>query len=274
MFHSKQSGGETAHRSKRRFPEFEIVLQPIVDVDTRTVYAYEALCRGPYGETHPTLIADLDPSLLFSFDKLAMARSMRLAALLRVEEKGAKISINVGPETHLVGRDANYIARLAKHYGIKPTSIVLEFSEGVRMDCVELAGILENHRAAGSVIAMDDFGAGYAGLNVLAICTPDVLKLDRELIKDIETNKTKKTIVGAFTKICRKIGVAIIAEGVESVAECRTLRSFGINLMQGYLFARPASCELPRVRFPSMEQKHFSRVTRDECEWLRNAIRQ
>jgi EAL domain-containing protein (putative c-di-GMP-specific phosphodiesterase class I) len=245
-----------------------------VDVDTRTVYAYEALCRGEHGENYMTLVAGLEQSLLPRFDKLAMARSMRIAAALHIEEKGAKISINVGPETHLVGKDANYIARLAKHYRVKSSSIVLEFSEGVRMDCVELAQIVETHRAAGTVIAMDDFGAGYAGLNSLAISTPDVLKLDRELIKDIESSKVKKTIVGAFTKICRKLGVSIIAEGVETVAECRTLQSFGISLMQGYLFARPVGCELPQVRLPSREHKNYGRVSRDECEWLRNAIRQ
>jgi EAL domain-containing protein (putative c-di-GMP-specific phosphodiesterase class I) len=274
MFYSMQSRGKTAHRSIGRFPDFEIVLQPIVDVNSRTVYAYEALCRGPYGENYTTLVANMEESLLPLFDKLAMARSMRLAAKLRIEERGSKISINVGPETHLVGKDANYIGRLAKHYGIKASSIVLEFSEEVRMDCIKLAQIVENHRAAGSVIAMDDFGAGYAGLNSLAISTPDVLKLDRELIKDIESSKKKKTIVGAFAKICRKIGVEIVAEGVETVAEFRTLQGFGISLMQGYLFARPAGCELPQVSLPSEEHKHYPRVSRDECEWFRNAIRQ
>lgn len=274
MFNNRRSSGESAHRVTRIYPRFDIVLQPIVDVDARTVYAYEALCRGEHGENYMTLAAGLEQSLLSRFDKLAMARSMRTAAALHIEGTGAKISINVGPETHLIGKDANYIARLAKHYGVKTSSIVLEFSEGVRMDCIELAQIVETHRAAGTVIAMDDFGAGYAGLNSLAISTPDVLKLDRELIKDIESSKVKKTIVGAFTKICRKLGVSIIAEGVETVAECRTLQGFGISLMQGYLFARPVGCELPQVRLPSREHKSYGRVSRDECEWFRNAIRQ
>jgi EAL domain-containing protein (putative c-di-GMP-specific phosphodiesterase class I) len=274
MFYSMQSNGDADHRKDVRFPEFAIVFQPIVNVETETVYAYEALCRGPHGENHTTLVEKLDRAALAIFDKLAMARSMQLASRLRIEAKGARISINVGPETRLIGKDADYVARLARHYGIKTTSIILEFSEGVRMDCNELAQIVEAQRAAGLSIAMDDFGAGYAGLNVLAICTPDVLKLDRELIKDIESSKPKKTIVGAFTKICRKLGVAIIAEGVETVVECRTLRNFGISLMQGYLFARPTICELPQVHFPGKDQKKFPPISRDDCEWLRNALRQ
>lgn len=274
MFYSMLSSGIAAHREIKQFPDFSIVLQPIVDVTLRTVYAYEALCRGAHGENYITLTANLDSSSLRLFDKLAMARSIRHAARLRIEQKGAKISINVGPETRLLGSDADYITRLAKHYGVKTTSIVLEFSEGLRMDSAELSEIVEKHRAAGSVIAMDDFGAGYAGLNSLAISTPDVLKIDRELIKEIESSKVKKTIVGAFSKICRKLGIEIVAEGVETVAECRTLQGFGISLMQGYLFARPAACELPEVRFPSVEPRHYPRITRDECEWFRNAIRQ
>ena len=77
----------------------------------------------------------------------------------------------------------------------------------------------------------------------------DVLKLDRELIKDIETNKTKKTIVGAFTKICRKIGVAIIAEGVETEKEYRWFKRIGVTLFQGYYFGHPAFESLSKPTF-------------------------
>jgi EAL domain-containing protein (putative c-di-GMP-specific phosphodiesterase class I) len=274
MFDFTQSTGQAAHRARREFPEFQIVLQPIVDLETETVYAYEALSRGMQGENYAILIADLDPMQVSAFDKLAMAKSLRVAAKLRLQEKGAKIAINLGPRLDLSGRDVSYVLRLAKHYRLKTSSVVLELSEGVRMSGGKLARIVGIHRAAGVVIAIDDFGAGYAGLNILATCRPDVVKIDRELIQGIEGNKAKKTIVEAFAKVCRKLGVDLIAEGVETYAEFRTLRGFGITLMQGYLFAHPVGCEIPQVRIPPREQRRFPRVTRDEREWLRNALRQ
>jgi len=256
------------------FPEFQIVLQPIVDLETETVYAYEALCRGPHGENYAKLIENFEVCHIQAFDKLAMAKSLRLAAAMRLERSGAKLAINLGPLMEHQGKDAYYVIRLAKHYGLKTGSIILELSEGVRLTGNELARIVDLHRRAGVVIAIDDFGAGYAGLNLLARCAPDVVKIDRELIKGIESNKAKKTIVEAFSKVCRKLRVKLIAEGVETVEEYLTLRAFKIRYMQGFLFARPEGCEIPQVRYPRSEPKYFSRITQDEVEWLRNAIRQ
>jgi EAL domain-containing protein (putative c-di-GMP-specific phosphodiesterase class I) len=273
MFHTSQSSN-AGHRARRRFPDFQIVLQPIVDLQRQTAYAYEALCRGAHGQNYAALIAGLDPPHIPAFDKLAIARSLRLAAKFRIEERGAKIAINLGLCLNMAERDAAYVLRLAKHYGIKPASIVLELSEGVRMDPSRLAQIVDRHRAAGVLIAIDDFGAGYASLNVLATSMPDVVKIDRELIRDIESNRAKKTIVAGFAKVCRKLGVKLIAEGVETAAEFRTLHGVGIDLMQGFLFAVPAVCELPEIRLPSLERRNFPRVTRHDREWLRNALRQ
>jgi EAL domain-containing protein (putative c-di-GMP-specific phosphodiesterase class I) len=274
MFFSTQSNDGSIQRTRRIFPEFQIVLQPIVDLETETVYAYEALCRGPHGENYAALTADFEPWQIPAFDKLAMAMSLRLAAAIRLESRGAKLAINLGPLMEMKGKDAYYVVRLAKHYGLRTDSLVLELSEGVRLDGRELARIVDLHREAGVVIAIDDFGAGYAGLNVLARCAPDVVKIDRELIKGIESDRAKKTIVEAFSKVCRKLRVKLVAEGVETVEEYLTLRGFGIRFMQGFLFARPVGCEIPQVRFPRKEPRHFARITRDELEWFRNAIRQ
>jgi EAL domain-containing protein (putative c-di-GMP-specific phosphodiesterase class I) len=125
----------------------------------------------------------------------------------------------------------------------------------------------------GFTVAIDDFGAGYAGLNALATCVPDVVKIDRKLIQGIECNSAKKTIVGALSKVCRKLGVMLIAEGVETNLEYEILRGFGIRFMQGFLFARPTACEMSRVWFPG-KKKLFPRITREDRVWLRNALRQ
>jgi EAL domain-containing protein (putative c-di-GMP-specific phosphodiesterase class I) len=260
----------------KRLPEFQIFLQPIVDMKRASIFAYEALSRGMGGERYPELLGQVDPDLISKFDEQIMIRGLQLAATLRLESLGAKISLNMGPATAL---DRAYVLREAKRSGIKPSSIVIELTEGVRMDPVRLARIIAGYRSAGVVVALDDFGGGYAGLNVLATCVPDVLKIDRELIRNIHSSPLKKTIVGAFADVCRRLNVEIIAEGVETISEVDALLCMGINLMQGYFFAYPRAEQIPEVIFPrkyqnAALQKQWPRISKSDREWFRRAIRQ
>ena len=93
--------------------------------------------------------------------------------------------------------------------------------------------------------AIDDFGAGYAGLNLLAEFQPDIVKLDMALVRGIDTNLPRQAIIAGILGICRMLNVRVIGEGIETVGEMQTLRDLGVELMQGYLFARPAFEELP-----------------------------
>jgi EAL domain-containing protein (putative c-di-GMP-specific phosphodiesterase class I) len=280
MAHLQPDYAKVPRRSGETFPEFQIMLQPIVDLERASVFAYEALCCGLRGESYSELVGQMDPASVHPFDELILVKALRLAAELRLEEAtGAKIALNVGPTA---GLDPRYVRRVAKRCGIKPSSVVIEFTEGLRMDTVRLARIIEDHRAAGVVVALDDFGAGYAGLSVLAACTPDVLKIDSELIRNIDSSPLKKTIVGAFADVCRRLRVGIVAEGVETLAECSTLQRLGISLMQGYFFARPRAWKMPRVSFPRPHEPDLSkqtlqkwpRISKAHREWLRRALRE
>jgi EAL domain-containing protein (putative c-di-GMP-specific phosphodiesterase class I) len=273
MFHSTLSSGAAAHRAKRAFPAFQIMLQPIIDLELKTVYGYEALCRGRAGENYSTLIAGMEPGVIAAFDKLAMARSLHLAAKFRLEAKGAKIAINLGPLMDALGNDSSCVMRLAKHYGISTSSVVLELSEGVKMDAARLARIVDIHQEAGVAIAIDDFGAGYSGLNMLAMCKPDMVKIDLELTRGIDTSFAKQTIVRAFSRVCRQLGVILIAEGVETYEEYEILRGFKIRFMQGRLFGAPSAHEDSEVIFPREALKFFPAITNADKKWLRNAIR-
>jgi EAL domain-containing protein (putative c-di-GMP-specific phosphodiesterase class I) len=275
LFAAVQGGDLLVNRVKR-FPEFQIFLQPIVDLKSASVFAYEALCRGVSGEHYPELVAQVDPKLTSRFDERIMIKELQLAAALRLESMGAKISLNMGPDA---GLDRAHVLQEAKRLGIKPSSIVIELTEGVRMDPVKLARIIAQLRSAGVVVAFDDFGGGYAGLNVLATCVPDVLKIDAELIRNIHSSPLKKTIVGAFADVCRTLNVEIIAEGVETIAEVDALHHMGINLMQGYFFAHPHTGKIPEVSFPRKYQKtalanEGPRISKSDRERLRRAIRQ
>ena len=276
MSYVQRRRGNTARGLSKTFPEFQIFLQPIVDLKQSSVFAYEALCRGLGGARYPDLVAQVDPARMREFDELIMISGLRLAAKLGLERMGSKISLNMGPA---IGLDHAYVVKEAERLGIKPSSIVIELTEGVRMNPLKLARIIANYRSAGIVVALDDFGGGYAGLNVLATCVPDVLKIDGELIRNIHSSPLKKTIVGAFADVCRRLSVEIVAEGVETIAEVDALHCLGIYLMQGYFFARPQAEQAAAVNFPRKYRnaalaKAGPKISKGDREWLRRAIRQ
>jgi EAL domain-containing protein (putative c-di-GMP-specific phosphodiesterase class I) len=124
--------------------------------------------------------------------------------------------------------------------------IVVELTEEHNLNLMQLREILDRNKSVGFATAIDDFGAGYSGLTSLATCRPEVLKLDRALISDINADDVKQKIVGAFVRVCISLKMVLIAEGVETLDECRTLRRLGIKFMQGYFFSRPVIAALPR----------------------------
>jgi EAL domain-containing protein (putative c-di-GMP-specific phosphodiesterase class I) len=103
-----------------------------------------------------------------------------------------------------------------------------------------LVKIFKAYRKLGIKTAIDDFGAGYAGLNLLARFQPDIVKIDIDLVRGVDAMPLKQIIVASIVDLCRKLGIAPLAEGVETPSERDFLASLGIDLMQGFLFARPA----------------------------------
>jgi len=129
---------------------------------------------------------------------------------------------------------------------------MFEFTENERMtDAAHVQRIIAEYRKQGFATALDDFGAGYAGLNLLASFQPDYIKLDMELIRGIATSPARQTIVAGVIMMARQLGIAVIAEGVETEVELAALQAAGIQLFQGYLFAKPAVASLPVVRLPA-----------------------
>ena len=108
-----------------------------------------------------------------------------------------------------------------------------------------LADIVAEYAAMGFRTEIDDFGSGYSNLNILAKFRPDLVKLDMELIRGIESDKRRRSIVSHCAAMCREMGITVVAEGIETLGECSALNDLGITLMQGYLFAKPGFRSLP-----------------------------
>ena len=110
-----------------------------------------------------------------------------------------------------------------------------------------LKGILGEYTRRGFKTAIDDFGAGYSGLNLLAEFQPDIIKLDMALLRNIDRDPVRQAIVRGILGVCQALNIEVIAEGVETVAELTFLRGIGVYLFQGYLLARPAYEQIPDV---------------------------
>jgi EAL domain-containing protein (putative c-di-GMP-specific phosphodiesterase class I) len=239
MFNFAKDSFKNAVNGKVHFGRVCIAFQPIVDAGSSRIWGYEALTRGAEGQSYPALIAGMDENRRKSFDKLTTAKALREAGRLGLLKHGAKLTLNVRPSVDLSAVDAAFVARAARHYGIAMSSLVLELTEDATLSCDDFKKVMELHRSVGIATGIDDFGSGYSGLNVLATCGADMVKLDQHLVRGIDTDAKKQIIVEAFTQLCGKLGSLVVAEGVETKEEAETLRDQGVELMQGYYFGRP-----------------------------------
>ena len=112
-----------------------------------------------------------------------------------------------------------------------------------------IKNILKSYKQMGFATALDDFGAGYAGLQLLADFQTDFIKLDMALIRNIDEDMPRRMIVDSIVKLCRRMGIVIIAEGVETPDELAAIRNMGIDLVQGFLLARPGFEKLPELAY-------------------------
>jgi len=141
----------------------------------------------------------------------------------------------------------------ARQHGFPTSRLIFEITENEELvDKDHLKSIIREYRRQGFKTAIDDFGAGYAGLNLLAEFQPDIIKLDMALVRGIDTDPVRQAIVRGILGVCVALGIEVIAEGVETQAEFALLHGMGIGLFQGYLFARPAFEALPEVTWPEM----------------------
>ena len=219
--------------------QFDYAYQPIVDLADRSVYAHEALVRGPHGEGAMSVLAQVNEANRYRFDQACRVKAIKTAAQLGMTER---VSINFLPNAVYKPEVCiRTTLEAARTHGFPTERIIFEVTEGERVeDGPWLASILREYRRCGFLTAIDDFGAGYAGLTLLADFTPDIIKLDMALVRGVEASRSRQAIARGMVRICQELHVQVIAEGVETAGERDFFLSEGVTLMQGYLFARPA----------------------------------
>lgn len=228
-----------------------MAFQPIVDVETRTVFAQEALVRGADGSGAGAVLAQVSDTNRYGFDQLCRSTAIEQAAALDLTAGGARLSINFLPNAVYEPRACIRVTLdAAMRTGLPTTAIIFEFTESESINPDHLLNILRSYRAMGFRTAIDDFGAGYAGLGLLSKFQPDIVKLDMDLVRGIDTDPVRRIIVRNTLATLTELGIQPVCEGIETVGEYQALRDLGVTLMQGYLFARPTVGRLAEVVWP------------------------
>lgn len=234
---------------------FSMAFQPIVDVVDRRPYAYEALVRGPQGQGAMTVLSQVTEESMYSFDQNCRVQALTLASRLRLADTGARLSINFLPGAVYSPSACIQLTLLTAHACNFPLNkLIFEIVESERIrDAAHLQSIAREYKRHGFSIAIDDFGAEFANLNLLADLPADVLKLDMALIRNLHLRPRAEAIVNMLVRFAESQRIDLIAEGVETVEEYIALRHCGIRYMQGYLFAKPAFEALPEFTVPNLE---------------------
>jgi EAL domain-containing protein (putative c-di-GMP-specific phosphodiesterase class I) len=259
---SKAEGPCEGCRNGAGFPTaFTMAFQPIVDIETGRAFAYEALVRTPEGGAAAEVLRHVTPENRYAFDQSCRVKAIELAARAGLIGTGARLSINFLPNAVYSPKACIRLTLATARATQFPTErLLFEFTENEPMlDPDHVADIVRTYAEMGFGTALDDFGAGHAGLSLLAKFQPEVIKLDMELIRGIDASMPRRVIVQNLVRMCRDLGIVLIAEGIETVGEYDTLRLLGLRYFQGFLFARAGFERLPAFTIPGEPAKATDR---------------
>lgn len=223
--------------------DIEVVFQPIVDLATKKQLAVEALTRCKLPEWK-------SPVALFQQASVAgfCGRLGRIVREVTFERcAGVAVFVNVHPDE----LSARWLVRPDDPIGFHDARVYIEITESAAFEYFDLvSGALRELTArTGAFTVIDDFGAGYSNLKRIADLEPDVVKLDRLLIRGLEQSRRQQTLVRGVVELCVDIGAKVVAEGIETADELRAVIDVGAHYGQGYLLARPAH-PIPEIAWP------------------------
>ncbi|MBA4370164.1 MAG: hypothetical protein C0418_01110 [Coriobacteriaceae bacterium] len=223
--------------------QISTLVHPVIDLADMSVVGYEALSRGPEGGEfeRPDKLFDAayDADLVFRLERLCRKKALQAA---RTMPDRRLMFINIEPEAVADPelRDVMFGSVLSEA-GLDPQQIVLEITERTAIDDFRtFRATLEHLRAMGFAVAVDDAGAGYGSLQVLAEVRPEWLKIDMSLVRGVDTDEVRSHLVESIVMFAQRIGVKLVAEGIETEGELRRIRELGVGYAQGFLFAKPS----------------------------------
>lgn len=224
--------------------ELSTAFQPIVSLRNGQTIGFEALTRGAAGGPEiRELFSDAERGgTLEQFERQCWRTAIRTSKVAFAERAGwSNLFINVLPEVLRGGDFLPYVVEELRSEGMLPSQVVVEVTEASRIDDYDaFRGLLGRWRAAGFRIAVDDAGAGHSGLSTIVELNPDFVKADRGLVRGLARHAARRAAVEALLLLTRRLGISLVAEGVETEAELMELRRLGVPYAQGYFLGLPA----------------------------------
>lgn len=226
-----------------RRDDLDVVFQPIVDVRTQRIFAYEALTRCKWPEY-------ANPAVLFATASSEESCG-HLGRLIRevTFERGAgfPLFVNVHPDE----LSARWLVRPDDPLFLHDHNVFIEITESAAFTHYDLCrSVLREVKARGGVfLAVDDLGAGHSNLMRVIDLEPQVVKLDRALVSELHLSHRKQILVRHMVELCTELSAIVVAEGIETMDELQAVMDVGVTYVQGFLLARPAY-PLPKAKWP------------------------
>lgn len=229
---------------------FELHYQPQVDATTKKIKGVEALLRWQCPELGKVSPVEFIPileenGLIIPVGLWVIKEAITACSKWIVHDPEFLISINVSALQLLNSDFVSDIKKIFKDSVVAPENIVLELTESYMVRNMDLLrAIFDQLRVLGFKIAMDDFGTGYASLEVLKTVPADIVKIDQTFVREIHTNKFDKTFIHFIAQICHDVDIKVILEGIETIEEFEVVEPMGLDYIQGFLFGRPQGEDL------------------------------
>ncbi len=227
-------------KPKYLYSELTIHFQPIFSAQDGKIFGYEALTRHRYRSFNikELFVKAKKDGSIYLLDMICRRNAMKIACEQGID---SYLFINICPETlchpeHEIGLTDTF----AEEFGFPKERIVLEITEQSAIENYELfLKAVSYYRKRGYKIAIDDFGAGFGGPKLLSMIEPNIVKIDKFFIKNIEENFFSRSFVEFISSVCHSLNIMIVAEGIENSNQLREIISLGVDLLQGFYLGKP-----------------------------------
>lgn len=221
-----------------------LLAQPIIDVTTKEIRAWEMLTRGPRGtvleEPLPLFSVARQTGMLYELEMIVLEKAFQQIKATKCRQD---IFVNCTPITLGNSKFTRDLKKLMQQYrGISPKQITFEVTERDSIEGIkDFIYNIKVLRLMGFRIAVDDTGAGYSSLNTISEIMPDIIKIDRSVIENIDKNTLKESMLKGLLLVAKEAGSLVVAEGIENAEEASVLTRNNVDLAQGYFYARPTA---------------------------------
>ncbi|MCG7757175.1 MAG: EAL domain-containing protein [Nitrosomonas sp.] len=250
---------ELTHKAEYRFQieqnlreaiekqQLSLVYQPQINIKNGEIFGVEALSRW----FHPQLGQVLPNDFIATAERIGMIKPLtewvlrtacgQLVAWKQEGFRTLRMAVNISPSLFLDKGFVLLVKRIIDDVGIAPAELELEVTEGIVQTDPRNLAVFQDLKDLGVLLSIDDFGTGYSSFASLKHLKADYLKIDKYFVDDMLTDKKTLTLVSSMIEMGQKLGYGIIAEGVETSEQLDILKNLGCEMVQGYLFSKPAA---------------------------------